>query len=63
MGQDATTRQMPTVTMEYTLFLILTSSSVGDLHPASDPGETGCPSLVALATVYLALFVHEALLL
>lgn len=63
MGQDAATRQMPTVTMEYTVFLILTSSSVGDLRPASDPGEPGCPSLVALATVYLALFVHEALLL
>lgn len=54
---------MPTVTMEHGLLLILTSLSVGDLRPASDPREAGCPSPVALATVYLAFFVHEALLL
>lgn len=63
MGQDATIGQMPAVTMEHALLLILTSLSVGDLRPASDPREAGCPSPVALATVYLAFFVHEALLL
>lgn len=63
MGQDAATRQMPTVTMEYTLLRILTSLNVRDLCPACDPREAGCPSPVALATVYLAFFVHEALLL
>lgn len=42
---------------------LLTSLSVGDLCPASDPGEASCPSPMALTTVYLAFFVHEALLL
>lgn len=63
MGQDTTTKQTPTGTIEPTRLLIHPSLSVGDLHPASDPGEAGCPSPSALATVYLAFFVHAALLL
>lgn len=49
--------------MEHTLLFTLTSLSVGGSCPASDPREAGCPSPMALATVYLAVFVHEALLL
>lgn len=49
--------------MAHTLLFTLTSLSVGGLRPASDPREAGCPSPMALATVYLAVFVHEARLL
>lgn len=44
--------------MEHTMLFTLTDLSVGALRPASDPKEAGCPSPVALATVYLAVFVH-----
>ena len=57
-----TSGKMPTVTMEHPLHFTLMSLGVGDLCPASDPREAGCYSPVALATVYLAFFVHETLL-
>lgn len=48
---------------EHTLLFTLPSLSVVGLRPASDPQGGWLPRPLALATVYLAAFVHEALLL